>query len=132
MSLITIGIIGVAAIAIWFIFIHPVWNVWASQKSGEADLQEANYREQIAIAEAKARLSAAELNKKAEIIDAEAVAISVETIGKALHSNDGYLRWQWIKMMDKTDNATIYVPTETNLPILEATRNLKTNDVIEE
>ena len=102
--------------------VFPIYNVWASKKSGEAKLAEANFAEQVAIAEATARLNSAEMNKKAEIIEAEAVANSIETIGDALVRNEGYLRWQWIKMMDNTDNATIYVPTEANLPVLEATR----------
>ena len=38
---------------------------------------------------------------------------------------DLYLRWQWIKMMEDVGaegTHTIYVPTEGNLPILEAGR----------
>lgn len=114
-----IGGVSIIGGLFWF---FPVYEVWASKKRGEAALEEANYREQIAIAEARARKSAATLNKEAEIIDAEAVSISVGTIGEALQKNDSYLRWQWIKMMDNTDNSTIYVPTEANLPILEANR----------
>ena len=64
---------------------------------------------------------AATLNKEAEIIDASAVAKSVEIIGKALHDNHGYLQWKWIHMMQERDSGdTIYVPTEASLPILEA------------
>lgn len=104
--------------------ILPIYGVWSSRKSGEAQLAEANYAQQVAIAHAKARLEAAELNKQAEIIDAQAVAKSVETIGHALHNNEGYLRWQWIKMMTQTDSDVIYVPTEAGLPILEAGRKV--------
>jgi hypothetical protein len=71
---------------------------------------------------AEARFQAAEMNKKAEIIEAEAVANSVAVIGNALAENEGYLRWQWIKSMAETENEIIYVPTEANLPILEAGR----------
>lgn len=105
--------------------VFPIYNVWASRKSGDAELAEANSAEQVAIAKARARLNAAEMNKEAEIVEAQAVSISINTIGKALQENDSYLRWQWIKMMDKTKNATIYVPTEANLPILEAGRSIK-------
>ena len=112
----------VSLIVIWFIFLYPIWQVWASKKKGEAELEEANFAEQVKVAQARARKGAAEMNKEAEIIEAQAVSISINTIGEALQKNDSYLRWQWIKMMDKTSNATIYVPTETNLPILEATR----------
>jgi hypothetical protein len=77
---------------IGFLFwFFPVYNVWQSRKSGEASLAEA-----------------------------QAVAESIEKIGSALRSNQGYLRWQWIKMMKERDGQTVYVPTEANLPILEA------------
>lgn len=36
--------------------------------------------------------------------------------------DDLLLRWQWIKMMENRAGQTIYVPTEANLPILEASR----------
>jgi hypothetical protein len=105
---------------LWF---FPVYSVWSSRKRGEAQLAEANFAEQVAISEANARLKAAEINKKAEVIDAEAVAESVGKIGGALASNDGYLRWQWIKAMaDNEPASVVYVPTEANLPILEAGR----------
>ena len=103
--------------------IMPIYNVWASKKRGEAELAEANYAEQVAIAQAKARKSAATLNKESEIIEAQAVEISIKTIGSMLQKNPSYNVWQWIKMMDKDNNkSVIYVPTESNLPILEAMR----------
>jgi len=90
----------------------------------------ARNEQQIQVAQAQGRLDAAELRKQAEIIDASAVAASIEIIGKKLHENEGYLRWKWIEMMDGTKNATIYVPTDGNLPVLEASRFLtkKTGD----
>ena len=115
--------IAIALVAAWMA-VYPRWRVWADKKRGEATLAEANYAQQVAIADARARKEAATLNKDAEIIDAQAVAISVETIGKALHNNEGYLRWQWIKMMGHTDSDVIYVPTEAGLPILEAGKRI--------
>lgn len=93
----------------------------ASQKQGEADLAKATNEQRVQIEKAKGRLESATLNKEAEIIDAEAVAKSVDIIGKALHENEGFLRYHWIKMMENRDAGdTIYVPTEAGLPILEA------------
>jgi len=100
--------------------VFPIYGVWSSKKSGEASLAEANFAEQVAIAKATARLRSAQMNKEAEVIEAEAVANSITTIGERLKANEGYLRWQWIKMMGNTRNSTIYVPTEAGLPILEA------------
>ena len=115
-------IIALVTLLMWVL---PMYSVWAGKKSGQAELSKANFAEQVAIAEANARLKSAELNRKAEEIDALAVSNSVIIIGESLKANDGYLRWQWIKMMCETDNEVIYVPTEANLPILEAGRNLK-------
>ena len=113
------GII-VAIVVVWFLVGYPFWKVWASRKDGQASLAEAENAEKVAIAQANARIGAAEANKKAEIIEAEAISESIKTIGKSLEENPSYNRFQWIKMMEKGNNATVYVPTEANLPILEA------------
>lgn len=106
---------------IGFLFwVFPQWNVYSSRKSGEADLAQAQFEQQIQIAEATGRLNAAELNKKAAIIEAEAVAEQIKRIGEGLDHHDLYLKWQWIKMMEDRVGETIYVPTEASLPILEA------------
>ena len=49
----------------------------------------------------------------------------IKRIGQQLTTHDLYLKWQWIKMMEDRDgDETIYVPTEANLPILEAVRRM--------
>jgi len=109
---------------IWGLGIGPRWKVWAAHQEGLADLAKANNEQQIQIAKAKARLDAATLNKQAAIVEAEAVAAQIEAIGSQLTEHDLYLRWQWIKMMEDGNSGAkvIYVPTEANLPILEASR----------
>lgn len=122
---IIVTIIVLAFILIGFcMWLFPVYNVWASRKSGEAELAEATYEQKIQIAQADGRLMAAEKNKQAAIIEAEAVAAQINTIGAGLQKHDLYLRWQWIRMMEESAayRETIYVPTEANLPILEAGR----------
>lgn len=109
-------------LVLWALIGHPIWNVWASRKSGEAEYQEAINEQRIQVAEAQARLDAAELNKRAAIVEAQAVAAQVKEIGEQLTKHDLYLKWQWIKMMEDREGETIYVPTEASLPILEATR----------
>lgn len=113
------GIVLVVFIAL-LMWVLPIYNVWSSRKSGEAELAEAEFAEKVAIAQANARRSAAEANKEAEVIEAEAVSESIKKIGNALQNNAGYLQWQWIKTMSDTENQVIYVPTEASLPILEA------------
>ena len=124
MDYIIIIAIAVMLIIAWALVGYPIWRVWASHRSGLADLQQAKNEQQIQIAEAQSRLDAAGLNKKAAVIEAEAVALQIKAIGEQLTQHDLYLRWQWIKMMeDRHDkSSTIYVPTEANIPILEASR----------
>lgn len=84
----------VAAIIIWSLYGYPKWRVWASHQRGLADLMAAKNEQQIQVAQAQGRVDAAELNKKAAIIEAEAVSAQIEAIGKQLTTHDLYLRWQ--------------------------------------
>lgn len=118
-------VVIVALSFFWGLFIGPHWRVWRAHKEGQADLALAKNDQQIQVAKAQARLDAAELNKKAAIVEAEAVGAQIEKIGSTLTEHGLYLRWQWIKMMEeRPKNSVIYVPTEANLPILEATRKV--------
>lgn len=117
---------GIAIVTVfWALIGYPRWRVWAAHQSGLADLEKAKNEQQVQVAQAQARLDAAQLNKQAAIIEAEAVACQIKEIGAELTSHGLYLRWQWIKMMEEVGadgTQTIYVPTEGNLPILEAAR----------
>lgn len=108
----------------WILVGYPKWRVWASHQDGLADLTRAKNEQQIQIAQAQSRLDAADLNKKAAVIEAQAVALQITEIGKQLTEHDLYLKWQWIKMMEDQDTeaTVIYVPTEASVPILEANR----------
>jgi hypothetical protein len=116
-----------AALVLWSLVVRPHWEVWASHQQGLADLAVARNEQQIQVAKAQSRLDAAGLNKLAAIVEAEAVAAQITAIGAQLKEHDLYLRWQWIKMMEDGNSGAkvIYVPTEANLPILEATRMQK-------
>jgi len=125
-NLVEAGILLAVIIIGWTLVGYPKWKVWASHQEGLADLTRARNEQQIQIAQADSRLAAADKNKQAAIIEAEAVALQIQAIGKQLTEHDLYLKWQWIKMMEDTsgddDRTTIYVPTEANIPILEANR----------
>jgi len=114
----------VTLILVWSLVGYPKWRVWAAHQAGLADLQRAKNEQQIQVFQAQGRLDAAQLNKKAAVIEAEAVSAQIKEIGEQLTAHGLYLRWQWIKMMEEidTDHSVIYVPTEANLPILEAGR----------
>lgn len=104
--------------------VMPVYNVWAKELSGKADLKEAEWSRQIAVQEAQARLESAKLDAQSEVERAYGVAEANKIIGESLKNNSGYLHYLWIQGLHDNNTETIYVPTEANLPILEAGRGL--------
>ena len=98
----------------------PQYNVYSRELSGKAQLREAEWNKQIAIEEARALKESAVLRAEAEVIRAEGVARANEIIGSSLRDNEAYLRYLWINALYEDSNSIIYVPTEANLPILEA------------
>jgi hypothetical protein len=100
----------------------PIYNVWSAQKAGEAELAQADQNRQIAVAQARAKAESAHFEADAEVTRAQGVARANEIIGKSLQGNEAYLRYLWINGLEQNKNAVIYVPTEGNLPILEASR----------
>lgn len=65
-------------------------------------------------------LQKAKKDAEIEVARAEGVAKSNAIISNSLTPN--YLRYKWIEGMQSTDMQVVYVPTEANLPILEAAR----------
>lgn len=102
----------------------PIYNVWTKEMSGKADLANAEWSKQIAIEEAKAELESASLKAAAEVERAKGVAEANAIIGDSLKDNDAYLRYLWIQGLHDGSSETIYIPTEANLPILEAGRKV--------
>lgn len=102
----------------------PEYGVYQQRKSGEAKLAEAQYSRQVAVAEANAKMDAAKLLAQAEVERAKGVAQANQIIGDSLKGNEAYLRYLWITDVagNGTDKTVVYVPTEGNLPILEAQR----------
>jgi hypothetical protein len=103
----------------------PVYNVWEKELSGKAELKKAAWNRQIAVEEAAARKESAVLDAGAEVERAKGVAEANEIIGVSLRDNEAYLRYLWIQGLHDGSSETIYIPTEANLPILEATRRIR-------
>ncbi len=97
----------------------PQYSVYSARKEGEAVLAHAQSSREVAVAEAKAKMESAALLAQADTIRAHGIARSNAIIGKSL--TDPYLHWFWIDNIDKSNNV-IYVPTEANMPIMEAGR----------
>lgn len=120
------GIVGLVAVVLLTVGSGmvgcPIYNVWSAQKAGEAELAQADQNRQIAVAQAKAKAESAHFEAEAEVTRATGVAQANAIIGKSLQGNEAYLRYLWINGLENNRNAVIYVPTEANLPLLEATR----------
>lgn len=117
-SAILIFILGLVVLGMWGC---PKYNVYQKRKEGEAMLAHAQSSREVAVAEAKAKMESASLLAQADTIRAHGIARSNQIIGQSL--TDSYLHWFWIDNIDKSNNV-IYVPTEANMPIMEAGRTI--------
>lgn len=98
----------------------PTYNVYTSRMEGEAILAHAQSSREVAVAETKAKMESASLLAQADTIRAHGVAAANKIIGASLKNNPEYLQWLWIDQIEKAN--TIYIPTEGNIPIMEANR----------
>ena len=123
-KMIGIGIVITVILIIVTMAIMPIYNVWSRELNGKAELKEAEWNRQIAIEEAQARLESAKLDAQSEVERAYGVAEANVIIGESLQNNTAYLHYLWINGLHDLHTETIYVPTEANLPILEAGRKV--------
>ena len=99
----------------------PLYHVYEQEKSGEAEFKRAEQNRKVKVLEAQAKLDSAKLEADAEIERARGVAGANKIIADGLKGNEEYLRYLWIdKVAGTTNREVVYVPTEANLPILEA------------
>lgn len=110
--LLTLGFCGAA----------PRWGVYQAEMAGLGRLKEAEYGRRALVSEAIAKRDAAKELAAAEVARARGVAEANRIIGQSLHNNESYLRYLWIHNLESEGNRVIYIPTEANLPILEAHR----------
>lgn len=113
---IAIFLIGILLIISGLMFGIPKYFVWQRGLAGEANLKRAEQEKQIMIETAKAELEAAKHR-------AEAIAI----MGKKAKEFPEYRHQEFIgAFADALQNGSIqkiiYVPTEANIPIVEAGR----------
>jgi regulator of protease activity HflC (stomatin/prohibitin superfamily) len=130
-----IMILGVIALVLLLVALWawPKYRVYSQELQGQARLKEAEWSKQILIEEAKAQEQAALLQAQAkvtlakaqgqaEVERAKATAEANRIIGESLKGNESYLRYLWIQALEHAGSQVIYVPTEAQLPILEASR----------
>jgi regulator of protease activity HflC (stomatin/prohibitin superfamily) len=100
--------------------VWPPYRVWEQKQDGEAELAKADSTRRIAVLEAQAILDSSSLKAKAEVERAKGVAEANKIIGDSLKNNESYLKYLWVTNMTNTNKETVYIPTEANIPILEA------------
>ncbi len=99
----------------------PVYRVWSQEMKGKAELAEAEQNRRIKVEEARANLEAEKLNAKAEIERAKGAAEAIKIENGTLTPT--YIQYLWVRNQTNLNEKTvIYIPTEANLPILEAGR----------
>ena len=124
-----IGRIAIIVIMLIIIFVigfimwgHPIYKVWQRELAGKAEFKQAEWNRKIAIQEAEAKMESSKYLACAEIERAKGVAEANKIIGESLQGNEAYLRYLWIHGLQESTSDVIYVPTEANLPVLEAGR----------
>ncbi len=96
----------------------PNYKVYSRELNGKAQLKEAEWNRQIAIQEAEALKESAKLKAEAEVTRAKGIAEANEIISKSLTKE--YIQYKFVEGLNDGHTEVIYVPTEANLPILEA------------
>lgn len=115
-----LGILLVVILVAGLFWVMPTYNVWRREMRGKAELAEAQWNRQIAIEEAQASLESERLNAQAEVERAKGMADAIKIEGGQLTKE--YIQYLWVRQNTFNDKTTIYIPTEGNLPILEANR----------
>lgn len=111
-------IFGLISLTMWGC---PQYGVWRAELSGKAEFVKAEQNRKIKIEEAKANLEAEKLNAQAEIERAKGAAEAIRIENGAISPT--YIQYLWVRQQQNlNDKTVIYIPTETNLPVLEAGR----------
>ncbi len=105
------ALVAVIAFLCWFV---PTYGVWQAGLSGKAALMRAEQEKQIQIEQAKAELESAKLRSEA-----------ISIVGEASKKYPEYRTQEFIGAFGEAIKSgvidqIIYVPTEANIPIVEA------------
>jgi hypothetical protein len=114
LALIVAILFGVAALT-------KKYGIWSKEQRGRAALAEAQFSKLVQVEEAKANLASEELNAQAEIVRAKGAAESIKAEAGSITPE--YIQYLWVRQQKNlNDKTVIYIPTEANLPLLEAPR----------
>ena len=112
---------GIVAFFVVMAFVRPWYNVWSQEMEGKAEFAKAEQNRKIKIEEARANLEAEKLNAQAEVERAKGAAEAIKIENGSITPT--YIQYLWVRQQsDLSDETVIYIPTESNLPLLESTR----------
>lgn len=121
---IIITFFALVVVVLGLMFGYPKYKVWKAEQDGKAQFAEAEQNRRIKIEEAKANLQAEKLNAQAEIERAKGAAEAIRIENGSITPE--YIQYLWVRQQGSlSDKTVIYIPTEANLPILEANRSNK-------
>lgn len=125
-KLVIAGVIALFVVVLVAMYGLPRYNVWRAGLAGEAELAKAEQNRRIQVFEAQAKMDSAKLHAAAEIERAKGVAEANKIIADGLKGHTEYLTYLWIdKVANNSNREIIYVPTEANIPVMEAGRSTK-------
>lgn len=115
-------------------YLGPKYKIYRQDLLGQANLRQQEWEKKIIIEQAKAenesatlkaeaRIKQATAESEADVVRAKGAAEANRIIGYSLKNNEQYIRYLWITNLEKGTGERIYIPTEANLPILEARPN---------
>ena len=114
-------VLVVVLLGVAMAFVIPWYNVWSQEMEGKAEFAKAEQNRKIKIEEARANLEAEKLNAQAEVERAKGAAEAIRIEHGSITPT--YIQYLWVRQQsDLSDKTVIYIPTETNLPLLESTR----------
>ena len=114
-------VLVVVLLGVAMAFVIPWYNVWSQDMEGKAEFAKAEQNRKIKIEEARANLEAEKLNAQAEVERAKGAAEAIRIENGSITPT--YIQYLWVRQQsDLSDKTVIYIPTETNLPLLESTR----------
>lgn len=114
-------VVGIVVLVVGIAIVRPWYNVWSQEMEGKAEFAKAEQNRKIKIEEAKANLEAEKLNAQAEVERAKGAAEAIRIENGSITPT--YIQYLWVRQQSNlNDKTVIYIPTETNLPLLEASR----------
>lgn len=125
--LIAIVVGGIIAAILGVLFVYPYYSVWSNRMVGEAELARSESSKRVLVESAKAKLEASKLEAEAEIERSRGLAKAIEIVGEKAKKYPEYRHQHFIDgfteaLREGKISQVIYVPTEANIPILEASK----------